>query len=67
MTEATNITKLVKYINDTFADKEMHNPYHGGALQMVGTCRLSAVAGRWGSIKFRQKRVLSWLLLPKSV
>lgn len=25
MTEATNITKLVKYINDTFADKEMHN------------------------------------------
>ena len=25
MTEATNITKLVKYINDSFADKEMHN------------------------------------------
>lgn len=25
MTEVTNITKLVKYINDTFADKEMHN------------------------------------------
>ena len=62
MTEATNITKLVKYINDTkciilprwsLAD--------GWNMQVICSCR------KMGAIKFRQKRVLSWVLLPKSV
>ena len=66
MTEATNITKLVKYINDTLQIRKCiilprWSLADGWNMQVICSCR------KMGAIKFRQKRVLSWVLLPKSV
>mgnify|MGYP000293808440 CR=1 FL=1 len=65
MTEATNITKLVKYINDTFADKEMHNLTTvelGRWLENTGYLQLPED----GRNKIPTERVLRWVLLPKA-
>ena len=52
MTEATNITKLVKYINDTFADKEMHNLTTVASLPL----RFSTMAMRLRARRYRSSR-----------